>query len=205
MFRKKTGPYKKIKDLHLLEEDHKENVDSAFKVNQEPLDLMDYNIQQHELEMKRRKAEIIRRKEFYEHSRMAKEKVFHERREGNDNYLGGSVDHSDCDSRQRTIVFQNMRTVQYPAIITYEYGEFTGYAYRFENCTGRGYTLEECMAEIALDLRYPLQDYFNEYGCVPQYSRNTILESERAYEAVKNGAKIKLVNVEIDISSMRND
>jgi hypothetical protein len=61
------------------------------------------------------------------------------------------------------------------------------------------------MAEIALDLRYPLQDYFNEYGCIPQYSRNTILENDRVYEDVQNGAKIKLVTVEIDISSMRNE
>ncbi len=205
MFRKNSGPYKKIKDLHLLEEDHIENVDNAFKVNQEPLDIMEYNIQQHELEMKRRKAEIERKKAGYARSRYNKEKVFEERRQGNDNYLGGSVDHNDCDSRQRTIVFQNIRTVQYPAIITYSYGEFTGYAYRFENCTGRGYSLEECMAEIALDLRYPLQDYFNEYGCIPQYSRNTILENDRVYEDVQNGAKIKLVTVEIDISSMRND
>jgi hypothetical protein len=99
MFEKKRGPYKKIKDLHLLEEDHKSNIDNTFKVNQEPLDLMEYNIQQHELEMTRRKAEISRRKTMYAHSRIAKEKVFDERRLGNDNYLGGSVDHSDCDSR----------------------------------------------------------------------------------------------------------
>ena len=185
------------KQKNFLDEEKKLEQNSASKIPDKE-DVIEYNMYLHEQDMKRRRAEVENSDKEYERRRQLKEKIFEERAKGNVEFFGGSIDHSNCSSRKRTIVFSNVKVFKYPAIITYEFEEYTGYAFGYENCTGRGKNLQECLNEIGMDLRYPLQDFYNDNGYIPSYSRNQILQDSHAFLDIKNGAKIKLVNVEIE-------
>ncbi len=204
-FKKKDGPFRANRDIIEKSTIDEKNQFSDPDREEAPKDIMEYNSRQHEIDMLKRRASIERNRRNYAIGKEIKEKIFEERRDGNESFVGDSINHTNCNSRTRTVVFQNLKVYKYPAIITYDYGEYTGYAFKFENCTGRGYQLQECLNEIGIDVAYPLQEFYNDFGYIPQYTREDLMHHPRVAADVKNGAKIKLVDVEIDTSLMRND
>ncbi len=206
--RKRETVYKKRRNL--LEEDSQplqDQPEQTLYYNdgdgiEEVDDIMDYNIYKHEQEMKKRRQDIIDTKRRYQKRLELKEHIFQRRQTSSSEDYSSILDHSDCNSPDRSIVFGNLTKVKYPAIVTFDYEEYNGYAFGYESCTGRGAGLEECLREIALDLRYPLQDFYNENGYIPSYTRSQILNDGKAQSDINNGAKIKLVEVEIDTNSL---